>query len=185
MAGAEARRARGLLIGSARRRSAGWSAFGPDSEESAENTSGSRETLPAALMTQLHLDLIQFLHERDCRHLCREPTPNPASARLAGRPCTGRGGADRRSNPRRGQRARAQGRQGERRCLRVASADLVSTGCRYCRACACSARAGPAQPSWDRGYRRPACAPLEGRGRTRPLRRCRLLRPDFRALSPA
>jgi hypothetical protein len=59
-------------------------------------------------MTQLHLDLIHLLHERDCRHLCREPTPNPASARLAGRPCTGRGGADRRSNPRRGQRARAQ-----------------------------------------------------------------------------
>jgi hypothetical protein len=81
-------------------------------------------------MTQLHLDLIQVLHERDCRHLCREPTPNPASARLAGRPCcTGRGGADRRSNPRRGQRARAQGRQEERRCLRVASADLVSIGC--------------------------------------------------------
>ena len=117
--------------------------------------------------------MIPFLNERDCRHLCREPSPNPAGARLAGKRRHGRGGADRRGKPRLGQRTRAKDSQGERGCLWVASAHLVSTGCRYCRACAGNTRARHTQPTWDRGHCRPRYTPSEGRGRTEPLPRCR------------
>src|ERR1700693_1474140 len=43
------------------------------------------------------------LNERECHNLCRESSPNPSRASLAGRPSGGRGGADRRGNPRCGQ----------------------------------------------------------------------------------